>query len=65
MSQNTRNKPNDQEKGRRALNDDRDQKNYEGFEGMNFEQIRQPYNPSQQKERGTDSNEEGQGKGRP
>ena len=23
-----------------------DQKNYEGFEGMNYEQLRQPYNPN-------------------
>ena len=46
MSQNTGNQPSDS-KGNsgRGSNDTQDRKNYEGFEGMNYEQVRQPYNP--------------------
>lgn len=29
----------------RVANDDGGRRNYEGFEGMNFEQLRQPFNP--------------------
>ena len=29
----------------RTATEGNDRKNYEGFEGMNYEQIRQPYNP--------------------
>jgi hypothetical protein len=29
----------------RTATDGSNRKNYEGFEGMNYEQIRQPYNP--------------------
>jgi hypothetical protein len=29
----------------RGSNETHDRKNYEGFEGMNYEQRRQPYNP--------------------
>lgn len=46
MSQNTRNQPGgSQENSGRNSGADRERKNYEGFEGMNYEQIRQPYNP--------------------
>jgi len=46
MSQNTRNQPGDsQGNSGRESNDRREQRNYEGFEGMNYEQRRQPYNP--------------------
>ena len=30
----------------RMANENGTQKNYEGFEGMNYEQVRQPYNPN-------------------
>ena len=46
MSQNTRNQPGDsQGNSGRGSNEPQDRKNYEGFEGMNYEQRRQPYNP--------------------
>lgn len=46
MSQNTRNQPSDsQGNSGRGSNETQDRKNYEGFEGMNYEQRRQPYNP--------------------
>lgn len=46
MSQNTRNQPGDnQGTPGRGMNDSRERSRYEGFEGMNYEQIRQPYNP--------------------
>ena len=48
MSQNLRNQPGDsQGNSGRGLNETQDRKNYEGFEGMNYEQIRQPFNPQQ------------------
>jgi hypothetical protein len=46
MSQESRNKQGGGERDisqTSAANDQ--QKNYEGFEGMNYEQFRQPYNP--------------------
>lgn len=46
MSQNLRNKPSDnQGNSGRGSDDAPERKNYEGFEGMNYEQRRQPYNP--------------------
>lgn len=46
MSQNMRNQPSDsQGNSGRGSDENQDRKNYEGFEGMNYEQIRQPYNP--------------------
>ena len=46
MSQNTRNQPSDsQGNSGRGLNETQERKNYEGFEGMNYEQRRQPFNP--------------------
>jgi hypothetical protein len=30
----------------RISNENGERKSYEGFEGMNYEQIRQPYNPN-------------------
>ena len=46
MSQNTRNQQSDsQGNSGRGSNESQDRKNYEGFEGMNYEQRRQPYNP--------------------
>lgn len=45
MSQNTRNQPSDsQGNSDRGSNANQDRNRYEGFEGMNYEQIRQPYN---------------------
>lgn len=46
MSQNMRIQPSDsQGSSGRASNETQERKNYEGFEGMNYEQIRKPYNP--------------------
>ena len=47
MSQNSRNKPGDSGNSGRGMNDSHERKSYEGFEGMNYEQVRQPY-PSQE-----------------
>lgn len=48
MSQNTRNQQGDsQSNSGRGSNDTQERKNYEGFEGMNYEQRRQPYDPQQ------------------
>jgi hypothetical protein len=46
MSQNMRNQPSDsQGNSGRGSEEAQDRKNYEGFEGMNYEQRRQPYDP--------------------
>jgi hypothetical protein len=46
MSQNMGNQPSDsQGSSGRGSNETQERKNYEGFEGMNYEQKRQPYNP--------------------
>jgi hypothetical protein len=47
MSQNSRNKPGETGNSGRGMNDSPERKSYEGFEGMNYEQVRQPY-PSQE-----------------
>lgn len=48
MSQNTRNQPSEsQGNSGRLSNANRDRNRYEGFEGMNYEQVRQPYNQQQ------------------
>lgn len=46
MLQSMRNQPGDsQGNSGRGSNDNEERKNHEGFEGMNYEQRRQPYNP--------------------
>lgn len=45
MSQEARRKASGERDIHRTSNTIGQQKNYEGFEGMNYEQIRQPYNP--------------------
>jgi hypothetical protein len=46
MSQNTRIESSDsQGNSGRGSDDSIERKSYEGFEGMNYEQRRQPYNP--------------------
>lgn len=46
MSQTMRNQPGEgQGNPGEASNTDQDKKCYEGFEGMNYEQRRQPYDP--------------------
>ena len=45
MSQDLRSEQSGERDIRRTATESNDRKNYEGFEGMNFEQIRQPYNP--------------------
>jgi hypothetical protein len=46
MSQELRNKVGGERDISRTANEYCPQKNYEGFEGMNYEQVRQPYNPN-------------------
>jgi len=45
MSQELRNNQGGERDINRIGNAPNEQKSYEGFEGMNYEQIRQPYNP--------------------
>ena len=45
MSQEAMNKQTGDRDISRMVNERGVRKNYEGFEGMNYEQIRQPYNP--------------------
>ncbi len=45
MSQELRNKQDGERDINRISSENGQIKNYEGFEGMNYEQIRQPYNP--------------------
>jgi hypothetical protein len=46
MLQNLRNQPGDsQGNSGRGADETQERKNYEGFEGMNYEQRRPPYNP--------------------
>ncbi len=45
MLQESRNQQGGDRDINRMANENGERKNYEGFEGMNFEQIRQPYNP--------------------
>jgi hypothetical protein len=46
MSQESRNKVGGDRDINRTANENGERKNYEGFEGMNYEQLRQPYNPN-------------------
>ena len=46
MSQNSRNQPGDVGNSGRGMNESHERKYNEGFGGMNYEQVRQPY-PSQ------------------
>lgn len=46
MSQEVRDKQGGDRDIGRVSNGANERKNYEGFEGMNYEQIRQPYNPN-------------------
>lgn len=45
MSHDLRNEQNGGKDINRTATDNVQQRSYEGFEGMNYEQIRQPYNP--------------------
>jgi hypothetical protein len=46
MSQNVRNEPGgNQGDSGRVANERSERNRYEGFEGMNYEQVRQPYHP--------------------
>ena len=47
MSQNSRNQPGERQGNPGRGDDQQDMKRYEGFEGMNYEQRRQPFNPQQ------------------
>lgn len=52
MSQDFRDGQSEERDISRTATEGTEQKSYEGFEGMNYEQIRQPYNP---KNRGRNS----------
>ena len=45
MSQDLRNDQRGERDISRTATEGSESRNYEGFEGMNYEQIRQPYNP--------------------
>jgi len=50
-----------QENSGRGLDEKQERKNYEGFEGMNYEQKRQPYNPKHTStKRGNDNGGDGE-----
>jgi hypothetical protein len=53
MSQDSRNDKGGERDISRTATDGTERKYYEGFEGMNYEQIRQPFNP---KNKGRNSN---------
>jgi len=60
MSQNLWKLPSDvQLDSGRGANGSRERKQYEGFEGMNYEQRRQPYNPQQVANRNVDDVSDG------
>lgn len=46
MSQEIRNEMGGEGDIKRTANENSPLRNYEGFEGMNYEQIRQPYHPN-------------------
>ena len=59
MSQEMMNKQTGERDISRTSNESGVRKNYEGFEGMNYEQIRQPYNPKyMRRNRPNDENKE-------
>jgi hypothetical protein len=60
MSQNQRNQPGDgQMDTGRTSNGNSERRQYEGFEGMNYEQRRQPYQPLQSANTNSDDPENG------
>lgn len=61
MSQETRNKQNGDRDINRTATGNGEKKNYEGFEGMNYEQIRQPFN-AKYKNRSSSNDERKDGK---
>ena len=63
MSQNTRNQPSDsQGNSGRGYNETQRRKSYEGFEGMNYEQKRRPYNETDRLYKDWDRNVENNSK---
>lgn len=65
MSQNMGNKPGDsQGNSGRGSDNSQERKMYEGFEGMNYEQIRQPYNPHHSSNGSRDDDSSSSGKRR-
>ncbi len=60
MSQEPREKQGGERDISRLANDHQQQKSYDGFEGMNYEQFRQPYNPKHiRRNRSNDERKEG------
>ena len=47
MSQNLRNQPGEGQRNTARGDEQKERSSYEGFEGMNYEQRRQPFNPQQ------------------
>jgi hypothetical protein len=66
MLQNMRNQPGEhQENSGSTPAESQDRNRFEGFEGMNYEQIRQPYQPHSVKNTNSDdSQQSGSGAGR-
>lgn len=62
MSQHARNQPGEgQGSPGRGMNDGRERARIDGFEGMNYEQIRQPYNPQRTGNNTTEEPDQKQG----
>jgi hypothetical protein len=60
MSEEIRKKPGGERDMNRGVNQSGVPKNYEGFEGMNYEQPRQPFNPKYiSRNRSNDERKEG------
>ena len=63
MSQEAKNRQSGEKDMTRVANERGVRKNYEGFEGMNYEQVRQPYNPRHRSR--NSNNDEGKDNKRP
>lgn len=59
MSQEMMNKQTGEADINRVANQNGVRKDYEGFEGMNYEQIRQPYNPKHRNRNNSNKEDKG------
>ena len=64
MSQNTRSEPGERKEQSERPRSGQERSKYEGFEGMNYEQIRQPFQPRKSDKEENGNREQGQN-GRP
>ena len=64
MSQNTRNPQGEGQENSNRGSGSHVRRRIEGFEGMNYEQIRQPYNSEQKEDNDGDGTDSGEGKRR-